>query len=218
MNRSILADGNLARIAQLLLLMFCFGILLRQEHSYQEATADEDYEVCRRQLESLQTLAGTDDHAATDDHATDDHAIGHPSLFEAISFLKPVRGTAAIIFVILFILVLKYMFEFLHHITHDTSFSGMVTKIEEELMIVGTSAFLFKIVLNTTDFSSNEWAFPLEFGELLVPMLAFTYCGIGILMVFYSLQQCQLWSKAHHLKLVEILDDYFNDAQSWTFR
>ena len=73
---------------------------------------------------------------------------------------------------------------------HETPFHVMVKNIEEELMIVGTSSFIFKVVLNTTDFGTNEWAYPLEFGEVLVPLIAFSYCAIDIFLIVIFLKQC----------------------------
>ena len=162
-------------------------------------------------------LGGTDDHA-TDDHATDDHGSGHPSLFKALSVIHVERGTASIFIIIAFIVFLKQLITALYAITMDTPFYEMIGKIEEELMIVGTSSFLFKVILNTTNFDTNEWAYPLEFAETLVPILAFSYCGLGVIVVLISLKQCYSWNRAHNLKTLEILDDYFEATQSLYFK
>lgn len=156
----------------------------------------------------------------TDDaHGTvNEHASGHPALFLALSAIHIEMGTYAVFIIIGFILVLKNVIEGLASFTEDTPFAGMVSQIEEELMIVGTSSFLFKVVLNTTDFGSNEWAYPLEFAEILVPLIAFSYCGAGILLIIISLKQCYTWSRAHNLKSMEVLDDYFEATKTWYFR
>lgn len=119
--------------------------------------------------------------------------------------------------IIVFIILLKQLLETLHAITEDTPFYEMIGKIEEELMIVGTSSFLFKVLLNTTDFGDNDWAYPLEFAETLVPILAFSYCGVGIYVVLISLKQCYTWSRAHNLKAMELLDDYLEASKSLFF-
>ena len=88
----------------------------------------------------------------------------HPSLFEALSVIRIEIGTFSVLIIIGFIILLKQIIEGLSSLTEDTAFFGMVKKIEEELMIVGTSSFIFKIVLNTTNFGANVWSYPLEFG------------------------------------------------------
>lgn len=158
----------------------------------------------------------------TDDHgngtSSSGHAGGHPSLFEALSAIHIEIGTYSVLIIIGFIILLKQIIEALSASTHDTPFHGMVKMIEEELMIVGTSSFIFKVVLNTTTFGQNLWAYPLEFGEVLVPLIAFSYCGIGIFMIMMSFQQCYTWGRAHNLKMMEILDEYYTASKTWYFR
>jgi hypothetical protein len=127
-------------------------------------------------------------------------------------------GTYAVFVIIGIIILLKQLIQLLMALTEDTPFAGMIGKIEEELMIVGSSSFMFKVVLNTTTFSTNKWAYPLEFAEILVPLIAFSYCGLGIILILISLEQCYAWSRAHNLKTLEILDDYLNSTKSIFFR
>jgi uncharacterized membrane protein len=134
-----------------------------------------------------------------------------------MSAIHVARGTFAIFIIIAFIMGLKQIIEALYAFTQDTPFYEMVGKIEEELMLVGTSSFLFKVILNTTNFGENEWAYPLEFAEMLVPILAFSYCGLGVYVILISLKQCYTWSRAHNLKVLEILDDYFEATKSIYF-
>jgi hypothetical protein len=147
-----------------------------------------------------------------------EHAAGHPSLFHALPAIHAEQGTYGVLIIILFILLLKQILGGLHALTHDTPFHGMVGNIEEELMVVGSSSFIFKVVLNTTNFGSNEWAYPLEFGEILVPLVAFSYCFLGVLLILISLKQCYTWSRAHNLKVLEILDDYFEASKTLFFK
>ena len=167
-------------------------------------------------------ILATDDHAendhTADDHGADDHGAGHPSLFQALPAIHVEIGTYSVLIIIGFIIILKQLIEAMYAFTHESAFHGMVKKIEEELMIVGSSSFIFKVVLNTTRFGENMWAYPLEFGEVLVPLIAFSYCGIGIFLVVVSLQQCYTWSRANNLKAMEILDEYFTESKTWRFR
>ena len=143
----------------------------------------------------------------------------HPSLFQAVSHLNQEIGSFSIIIIVGFVFILKKIFDALHHYTYDTSFRPMLTLIEEELMIVGVSSFTFKILSNTyIDFSNNTWYYPLEFGELLIPILAFSYCMMGIILIITSLSQVYRWNRAHHMRVVEILDDYFQLSGTIMFR
>jgi hypothetical protein len=162
------------------------------------------------------------DHPEVDDHHTDDELVtqehGHPTLFKALSAIHVEIGTYAVFVIIGFIIIMKQMIELLLSITEDTPFAGMIAKIEEELMIVGTSSFIFKVILNTTDFGEENWAYPLEFAEILVPLISFSYCGLGLVLVLISLEQCFAWSRAHNLKTLEVLDDYLSASKSIFFR
>ena len=179
-----------------------------RSHNIQELPRIADLHL-QRQLSPGSQNGGT---------TVDEHAAEHPKLFMAISSIHIEKGTFSVFIIIAFIIVLKQIIEALYTLTNETPFYVMVTKIEEELMIVGTSSFLFKVILNTTSFENNEWAYPLEFGEILVPLIAFSYCGLGILLIIISLRQCYVWSRAHNLKVLEILDDYYQSTKSIWFR
>eukprot|EP01034_Spumella_vulgaris_P035430 gene35430-43685_t len=127
-------------------------------------------------------------------------------------------GTISIIIIIVAILCIQSVFHALHAFTHETSFRHMVTQIENELMIVGCSAFIFKVIVNTTSFLDSHWAHALEFAELLIPVMSFCYCLTGVLLIVMALNVCDLWSKAYHLKLIELIDDYLNKSKSLLFR
>lgn len=139
-------------------------------------------------------------------------------MFGSVSHIEPIIGTVSLIIIIVAVHVLQTIFEALHIFTADTSFTTMVVKIENELMIVGCSAFIFKIIVNTTDFLDEDWLVALEYAELLIPILSFCYCGIGILLIIMALRQCDLWSKAYNLKLIELIDDYLIKVNSVCFR
>ena len=143
----------------------------------------------------------------------------HPSLFQAVSHLDQQIGSFSILIIIGFVFILRKIFDTLHYYTYDTSFRPMLTLIEEELMIVGVSSFTLKILSNTyIDFTNNTWYYPLEFGELLIPILAFSYCMMGVILIITSLSQVYRWNRAHHMKVVEILDDYFQLSRTIMFR
>lgn len=49
----------------------------------------------------------------------------------------------------------------------------------------------------------------MEYADLLVPIFSFTYCGIGLLLIIMSMWQSKVWSNAHNLHVLEILDNYY---------
>ncbi len=74
--------------------------------------------------------------------------------------------------------------------------------------------FLFFILLFNHVFSPSLFIYT----ELLIPIMSFCYCGTGFLLVIMALRQCDLWSKAYHLKLIEIIDEYFVKSKTFLFR
>lgn len=44
--------------------------------------------------------------------------------------------------------------------------------------------------------------------DLIVPLFSFTNCLISLILIFRSLNHCDIWSKAYHLKPAELLDEY----------
>jgi len=72
-------------------------------------------------------------------------------------------ASIAVIIIVGAVQCIEYSFHSLHLITHDTPFNQMVQSIEKELMVVGFTAFIFKIVVNTTNFLELEWYHSLEY-------------------------------------------------------
>ena len=98
------------------------------------------------------------------DAPTDDGAqASHFSLFGGISSLDIMIASISVIIIVGAVQCIEYLFHTLHLITHDTPFNQMVQSIEKELMVVGFTAFIFKIVVNTTDFLDLEWFHCLEY-------------------------------------------------------
>ncbi len=90
------------------------------------------------------------------------------SLFGIAEYISVTTGVAAFFIVMGFILTFEYFFHWLHTRTKDTAFEEMVTVIEKELMIVGSMAFLLKIILSTSDFLKHnyDWLLALEFAGM----------------------------------------------------
>lgn len=79
--------------------------------------------------------------------------------------------------------------------------------IQRELTIVGCSAFLFKIIVNSSSFLPPNWFFALEYADLLVPIFSLSYCAIGAGLIIMSMRHSYIWRRAHHLHIYEILSD-----------
>jgi predicted tellurium resistance membrane protein TerC len=83
--------------------------------------------------------------------------------------------TIMVIVVIVAVLGIEFMFKCLHHFTHDSPFNKMITRIEKELMSVGFTAFLFKIIINSSDLLKNEWLHAFELAGIFFNTLSFQF-------------------------------------------
>lgn len=54
--------------------------------------------------------------------------------------------------------------------------------------------------------------------DLVVPIFSFVYCFIGLILISMSVRQCDLWSKAYHMKLLELLDEFFDYSETVRFQ
>lgn len=108
-------------------------------------------------------------------------------------------------------------FEFVHHfvhlMTHDTKFSQNVRTIEIELMIVGCTAFFFKVLIFNTSFLPPDWFHALEVADIMIPIFSISQCFIGMLLVFLSVQVNRSYNVAVRKKLHEILDGFYQASQ-----
>lgn len=96
-----------------------------------------------------------------DDIDTDDAPAF--SLFGGISGLNIYMGTVSVIIIVCAVQLVEYSFHLLQTITYDTPFHRMVQSIEKELMVVGFTAFMFKVLVNTTSFLNLGWFQALDY-------------------------------------------------------
>jgi len=157
-------------------------------------------------------LSGTSSEGASQTDSTQ-------SLFGSLAHINYKDGTASLLIIIFAVLSLEQLFQLLHYFTRETAFNAMVSKMEKELMIVGCTAFIFKIVVNTnTTFLKGDWFHALEFADFLIPLFSFFYCSIAFLLIVLSLYLCDLRSKAHNFDLFELLEKYYGHAATMTFK
>jgi hypothetical protein len=88
---------------------------------------------------------------------------GGVSLFGVLDALDLKRGTLSILVIVGAVLFIERFFHILNRATHDSAYKDVAKSIEKELMVVGTMAFVFKCVVNSTSFLSYEWYIALEY-------------------------------------------------------
>ena len=148
-----------------------------------------------------------------DDKYGDDYYDG--GIFGSMADTDIFIGSSSMLIVIIAVLVVENIFHLLEHMAHDTPFQDMVLAIEKELMIVGTMAFILKLIITTSDFLDYDWYHALEFADTVVPCTAFMVAVIGIFLILQSILVCKLWIRAYHLHLFELLDEYYIKSGHW---
>ena len=138
-------------------------------------------------------------------------------LFGAADYLSPLIGAVSMVIVVFCVICTEAFFEGLNHMAHDTPFEELITAIENEMMIVGFMAFLLKIILNLTTIPS-DWLLALEYADLVVPMITFTRCFIGIGFIYMSIKVCEHWGKSYHLHHLLVMDAYLDRSHSFWAR
>ncbi len=116
-----------------------------------------EYTVAEKVVEDRQLSTGS-----TGSDSENSSETAH-SLFGSVDALNATIGTIAILIIIGAVQLVEYLFHGLHALTHDTPFQQMVSTIEKELMIVGCTAFIFKITINAKHFLTADWFYALEY-------------------------------------------------------
>jgi len=130
-------------------------------------------------------------------------------LFGAADYQRPFIGAVSLLIVVFCVIATEGFFEGMNHLAHDTPFEELITAIENEMMIVGFMAFVLKVILNLT-YINADWLLALEYSDLLVPIITFLRCFIGVGFIYMSIQMCDFWMKAyhsHHLVVMEMFID-----------
>ena len=138
-------------------------------------------------------------------------------LFGAADYLPLKSGACSMLIVVAAVIATEAGFEALNHVTHDSPFEDLIHAIENELMIVGFMAFLLKIVLNLTTIPS-DWLLSLEYADLVVPIITFIRCGVGIGLIVMCIKVCDHWGKAYHLHHLLVMEAYLDHSKQWYSR
>lgn len=93
----------------------------------------------------------------------DDGGHGSVSIFGSLVMIDTQVYTTMIIIIVGMVLFIEHLFIGFHEMSMDTPFHHMINAIEQELMIVGCTAFIFKVFLNTNSLVDHDTFFALEF-------------------------------------------------------
>ena len=130
-------------------------------------------------------------------HGSDDgHGSVHHSLFNAVADIKPLSGSLSMLIIISAVVFIEKLFHYANHITDDTPFGDIISRIEKEMMVVGTMAFIFKVIVNTSDFfaANPEWYLALEYaGDYSFIALIFNFLCVLYTNSFYFTCCPQMW-------------------------
>lgn len=139
-------------------------------------------------------------------------------LFGSIGELDSLTLTVMIIIIVTCVLSVEHTFDKLRKLTNETPFRHILATVEQELMVVGFTAFVFKIIFSNNNFLNFNQFLALEFADLLVPVFSICNCIIGIVLIMISLVQCNIWSKAFHLKLDQLTEEFLDFVKGRHFR
>ncbi len=114
-----------------------------------------------------------DDFNSTEIHC-EEAAEHSPVLFGAFAnyYFGTEKYTVMVIVVICAVLFVELLFHCLHMLTHDSPFNKMISAIEKELMTVGFTAFIFKIIINSSHLIVEKWLEAFELAGAFLVLLA----------------------------------------------
>ena len=84
-------------------------------------------------------------------------------IFGSFLHIEPALCSFCILIIIGAVVIFETISHALHHACHGTKFELNVKTIETELMIVGCTAFLFKVLINVWQGMPADWFIGLEF-------------------------------------------------------
>jgi hypothetical protein len=134
------------------------------------------------------------------------------SVLGSIGELDPTTSTIMIIVIVVSVLLVDGAFNLLRDFTRETPFIHIISALERELMIVGFTAFVFRLIFSSGSSSilTESEYMSLEFADLLIPLFSMCNCIIGMAMIYMSVKQSIMWSRAFHLKLEMLVDEFFD--------
>ena len=138
-------------------------------------------------------------------------------LFGAADYQRPFIGAISLLIVVFCVIATEGFFESLNHLAHDTPFEELISAIENEMMIVGFMAFVLKVILNLT-YINADWLLALEYSDLLVPIVTFLRCFIGVGFIYMSIKMCDFWMKAYHSHHLVVMETFIDRSHKFWAR
>ena len=135
-------------------------------------------------------------------------------LFGSFLTMKPKIFSASLIIIVCAVVSVEFIFHYLDHISHDTKFNKNIRDIQTELMIVGCTAFIFKIIINNTSFINYDWFHALEFADIIIPIFSISHCFLGFGLVLMSVFQEKNIVAAAHLTVPEVMTPVYKARQN----
>ena len=143
--------------------------------------------------------------------------LSEQSLFGGLETIQPSILIYSLLIIVVGVIALELLSSVTHKYTADTPWDKMVIALEKELMIVGCTAFLFKLFLSQNTDLSHDWLFSLEYADLLIPIFAFSNCVKGFLLILLSYYLSFFWGKSNHLSNEELIIEFLEGTapSSW---
>ncbi len=104
--------------------------------------------------------------ASADDCSSEKGSETAHSLFGLLLYLDGRFVLCCLVLLVATVLFIEKLFDILKKLTSDSSFDEIVERIQKELMIVGCTAFLFKVVINNIGSIDEMWFESIEFAGL----------------------------------------------------
>ena len=144
--------------------------------------------------------------------------LGEQSLFGGLETIQPSILIYSLLIVVVGVISLEFLSSVTHKYTADTPYDELVTALEKELMIVGSTAFLFKVFLSHNTVLNHDWVFSLEYADLLIPIFAFSNCVKGFMLILLSYYLSFFWGKSYHLSNEELIIEFLEGTASNSWR
>ena len=133
---------------------------------------NSDYHTSLRRLSNINSLyygqsTSADAPAAnrllSGDSSSSEKSSEPHSIFGSLVMIDTKLYTVMIIIIVGMVLFIEQLFMGFHELSMDTPFHKMINAIEQELMNVGCTAFIFKVFLNINTVVDHDTYFALEF-------------------------------------------------------
>ena len=118
---------------------------------------------------------------------------GTDPYFGSVLYMKPSLFSYSLMIVIAFIIFFEVCQHHVEALARDSKFARNVKDIQAELMIVGCTAFFFKVLIFNTDFLSDDWFHSIEVAGIVMSLYIHTH-----LIYIYTRLNCASLTISSH--------------------